>query len=166
MPYETLTPSRFKMLKPEFSGVDDSMVHVFITMASRFVDNSWTSGDYETAWAAMTCHLMTLEGLGTSTDAEIRRTGGSKVSSIKSGTLSLTFAGSDGASPEIGSLDWFNSTPCGSFYYLLLKMNRGGPRLLTSGALQALSLFPGMTPGNEVSPPAESGEIPLESENW
>lgn len=131
MPYEQLTPARFKQLKPQFAEVDDEVVAQYIALASRFVDQTWLEADYETAWVAMTCHLMTIDGLGTSTEAELASAGGSRVTSLRSGSLSLTFATSSKAPSEDEFSSWLGETACGRFYRVLLRLNRAGPRLLT-----------------------------------
>lgn len=132
MPYDALTPARFKQLKPQFVELDDDVVQQYIELAGRFVDQSWLEADYETAWAAMTCHLMTLDGLGTSTEAELATAGGSRVTSLKSGTLSLTFAASASPPTQDEFSSWLGETACGRFYRVLLRLNRAGPRLLTA----------------------------------
>lgn len=138
MPYEALTPSRFREMKPQFCSVPNETISAYIELASRFVDESWLEKEYEAAWAAMACHMMTLDGLGDSTEAEIALAGGSRVTSIKSGTLSLTFADSVAAPSESALESWLGETACGRFYRLLLRLNRAGPRLLTAwGALPA-----------------------------
>lgn len=131
MPYEALTPERFRTLKPEFQSLPDTEIQPRIDLASRFVDETWLENDYEPAWAAMTCHLLTLDGLGTSTEAEIAASGGSKLTSLKSGTLSLTFASGQSSGDDFK--DWLNESTCGRFYLTLLRLNKGGPRLLTGG---------------------------------
>lgn len=139
MPYEALTPTRFREMKPQFCSTPNDVLSSYIGLASRFVDESWLAEDYEAAWAAMTCHMLTLDGFGNSTEAEIAMAGGSRVTSIKSGTLSLTFANSESA-PSQGALDsWLGETACGRFYRLLLRLNRAGPRLLTAWAAMPVS---------------------------
>lgn len=159
MPYDQLTLARFRVLKPQFAEVSDELVQVHLDMASRFVDDSWTEGDYETAWAAMASHLLTLEGFGASAEAEIIRNAGGRVSSLKSGTLSLTFNAPDGQ--EVGSVEWMKSTSAGSMYYMLLKLNRGGPRLLTGHNLSGF-----LPPMVEVPSRDDNDLPPLSSVEW
>ena len=133
MPYDMITVDQFKAAKPQFKDVPDDDVEMRIVVASRFVDKSWTEGDYQNALIAMTCHIMTLEGLGDSGEAEIMAAGGSRLTSLKSGTLSLTFSQAAATGDEFK--DWLNQTACGKFYYMLLMLNRSGPRLLTGGGM-------------------------------
>lgn len=130
MAYEPLTPAIFKTKKPQFADVPNDVVQMYIDMASRFVDQTWLPGDYEDAWVAATCHLMTLDGLGTDEASKSWQTGAANYQSIRSGQLTLTRYAKG---PDSGGtfLDWLDQTPCGKFYALLLRMNRGGPRILT-----------------------------------
>ena len=134
MPYLPLTPTRFKELKPQFASIPDDEVQGYINLASRFVDESWLESDYEPAWAAAVCHLMTLYGLGAGIESEIAQAGGSRVSSLSSGSLSISF-GSSGASAQDDLSNWLGETACGRFYRVLLRLNRAGPRLLTGAGL-------------------------------
>lgn len=139
MPYTPLTPEAFKQMKPEFSDVPDNTVSQYLSLGGRFVDESWLEADYQTAWAAITCHLMTLDGLGTSSEAEIfSAVGSQKVTSIKSGTLSLTFADRLSSNEDEFS-GWLDGSTCGRFYKTLLRLNRGGPRLLTGWGIRGSS---------------------------
>lgn len=125
MSYDALTPAAFKTRKPQFAAVDDATVQGYIDMAARMVDTSWTEGDYSNAWTAFTCHLMTLDGLGVDAVSQSFASGNSEYQTIKSGELTLTrfkAAGGDGS-----QWSWLQSTPCGRYYALLLRMNRRGP---------------------------------------
>lgn len=127
MAYEALTPAKFKELKPQFADVDDAIVQGYIDMAAIWVDKSWVESSYIPAWAALTCHLMTLAGLGTDADSSAHKDGTVGFQTIKSGTLTLTkFAKDSGQSDYKG---WITSTPCGQFFYQLLAMNKRGPRV-------------------------------------
>lgn len=133
MAYEALTPTRFKALKPQFAAVLDATVQTYIDLAGRFVDQSWSAGDFETAWAAMTCHLMTLDGLGTDPQSLAFAEGTAEFQTIKSADLTLTrYQKSEAAQGTFTG--WLGQTQCGQFYALLLKMNRGGPRVAIASA--------------------------------
>lgn len=132
MPYTPVTPTQFKAAKPQFAAVNDPIVQSYLDMAGRFVDRSWTEGDYQTAIIAMTCHLMTLDGLGTDPDSQSQATGSAQFQTIRSGELTLTrFRAAAGETTSY--LGWLAQTACGRFYAVLLKMNRGGPRVLHGG---------------------------------
>lgn len=128
MAYDALTPERFKTFKPQFDGVDDEVVQTYIDMASRFVDQSWAETDYEAAWIAVTCHLMTLDGQGDDEASKSFATGAAEFQTIKSADLTLTRY--QRQSESMGSFTkWLSQTNCGRFYSILLQMNRGGPRI-------------------------------------
>lgn len=129
MSYDAVTVEQFKTAKPQFSAVEDSTVQLYLDMASRFADETWTEKDYQPAVIAMACHLMTLEGLGSDAASEIQAQGGSRLTSLKSGTLSLTFSQQQQSGDEFK--DWLSQTPCGQYYLMLLSLNKRGPALLT-----------------------------------
>jgi len=126
MAYVKPTPEDFKTAKPQFAAVANPTVQAYLDLAARVVDESWTEGDYKPAMIAYTCHLMTLEGLGSDPISQSHASGNAEYQTIKSGELTLTrFRSSVAATTKY--IDWLASTPCGRFYSMLLKMNRGGP---------------------------------------
>jgi len=127
MAYEDLTPTRFKELKPQFAAVDDAVVQSYIDMASVFVDQSWPEKLYEQGWVAYTCHLMTLDGLGTDAESRSQASGRSQYQSIKSGELTLTRFQREAG--ESDYLSWLGQTKCGQYFAVLLKIVKGGPRV-------------------------------------
>lgn len=131
MSYEKPTPAEFKIAKPQFAAVNNETVQMYLDMASRVVDESWTEGDYKNAIIAFACHLMTLEGLGTDAYSQGFKTGQAEYESIKSGQVTLTKfrAKSEGT----GYFAWLQTTPCGKYYAMLLQLNRGGPRIIMGG---------------------------------
>lgn len=139
MPYEVITPEQFKATRPAFATVPDDLILQYIGLAGRFVDQSWTEADYQPAMIAMTCHLMTLDGYGNSGEADLAQAGGARITSIKSGTLSLTFEAS--ASTGDDFKDWLGQTACGKFYLTLLRLNKAGPRLLTGWGMGCASRY-------------------------
>jgi len=122
-----LTPSEFKALKPQFANVPDATVEGYLSMSARLVFDP----DDADAMAALTCHLMTLDGLGTDAQSESFAEGTASFQTIRSGDLTLTRFQSQSSGSSY--VDWLRQTPCGSFYALLLKMTRGGPRVATGG---------------------------------
>lgn len=134
MPYEQLTATRFKELKPGFKCVSDLDIEAYIDLASLFVGEHWPESVYEKAWVAATCHLLTLDGLGSSAASQSFANGTAQFHSIKSGELTLTrFQAAAGNSTYS---QWLGQTPCGAFYYQLLRMAMSGPRVV-SGAVRA-----------------------------
>lgn len=123
-----MTPTEFKTAKPQFTTVPDETVQMYLDMAARYAFDP----DNPDAVAALTCHFMTLDGLGTDKSSESFRTGTAEYQSIKSGQLTLTrYQRTAGAGTTWAS--WLQSSPCGQFYALLLKMERGGPRVVSGG---------------------------------
>ncbi len=122
----SLTVAQFKVLKPQFNAVDDAGVDGYLTLALRWIGTGWLDADKDLAQAAVTCHLMTLEGLGTDAESVSFASGADRYTSIRSGELTLTrkTAAPDAAGDAIS---WFGQTKCGQFYTILLRLNRRGP---------------------------------------
>lgn len=132
MAYETLTPARFKELKPQFSEVSDQTVQSYIDLATLLVDKSWPEKAFEPAWVAFTCHLMTIDGLGIDEASKSFSAGTAQYQSIKSGEVTLTRY--QKRASESSYTDWLNSTPCGQFFFMLLKMAKSGPLVISVGS--------------------------------
>ena len=121
-----LTATQFKALKPQFSGVSDATVDAYLDMALRWVGAGWAAADQDAAQAAVTCHLMTLEGLGTDAESQSFASGADRYTSIRSGELTLMRkTAAPDAAGDVNS--WFGQTRCGQFYAILLRLNRRGP---------------------------------------
>lgn len=120
-----LTPALFKDRKPQFASVDDDIVQGYIDAAVRFVDGGWPDPDYINAWIAAACHLMTLDGLGTDAISQANASGASEYQTVKSGELTLTRGRSSSSSSD-PAWAWWQSTPCGRYYAMLLRLNRHG----------------------------------------
>jgi hypothetical protein len=133
MAYTPVTPAQFKAAKPQFSPVNDGTVQMYLDMAGTIAaDDSWPETIYPLAIISYSCHLMTLDGLGTDTESEQQSSGTAAFQTIKSADLTLTrYAKAAGQSPY---LDWLSSTKCGQFYALLLSQAKAGPRVLTVSA--------------------------------
>jgi hypothetical protein len=130
-----MTPAQFKVLKPQFASVPDVRVQSYLDMAARIVFDP----EDQDAVASLTCHLMTLDGLGTDASSKSFATGAASYQSIKSGQLTLTrFQKAAGGSSYA---DWLGQTPCGQFYALLLKMARGGPRVARGGPSRCITAY-------------------------
>ena len=124
-----VTPADVKTAKPQFADVPDATVQAYIDLAERFVDTSWLPGDYQQAVIAMTCHLMTLDGLGSDAESKAQASGSAGYQTIKSGQLTLTRFRSE-AEESMGYLGWLAQTSCGRFFGMLLRLNRGGPLVI------------------------------------
>lgn len=127
----TVTPASFKAAKPQFAAVADPVVQSYIDFALvAFVGSGW--GDIEDRVTILVvCHLMTLDGLGTDPFSQSFASGTSEYQSVKSGQLTVTRFQKTSSSSTYG--DWLQQTPCGRQFYMLLRMNRGGPRVARGG---------------------------------
>lgn len=115
---------------PAFADVPTATIQYWLTDAERFVDESWTEGDYAIALMALAAHNMASAGLGTDGAAVAGIPGG--VTRLKSGSLDVTFADSAASDRITGAL---SSTRYGSEYAALRYRNKGGPRVTPTGAL-------------------------------
>lgn len=131
-----MTPTEFKALKPQFASVPDETVQMYLDMAARYAFDP----ENPDAVAALTCHFMTLDGLGTDATSTSFRTGAASYQSIKSGQLTLTrYQRAAGEGTTYAS--WLQQTPCGQFYALLLRLERGGPRVATGGVGRCVTAY-------------------------
>lgn len=131
MAYPELTPALFIAIKPQFSSVSPAVIQNYIDMASIFVDESWPEKLYEQAWSALTCHFMTLDGQGDDAESVDQLSGAAQYQSVKSGEVTLTRY--QKAAAGTSYFDWLASTKCGAFYAMLLRMVKGGPRVVMGG---------------------------------
>lgn len=145
MAYEPVTTAQFKTAKPQFAAVPDVTVQQYLDMAGIWVDASWAESTYQPAIIALACHLMTLEGLGTDPASVANKSGLYGFESIKSGTLTLTRA--RGAGVQSDYKGWITSTPCGEFFYQLLRLNKAGPRVAVVSTAACLSPYAKDWPG-------------------
>lgn len=142
-----MTPEQFKTAKPQFQDVPDATVQSYIDMAAEFVPAT-----DDNATILMTCHLMTLDGLGTDAASETHRTGTAEYQSIRSGNLTLTRYAKSASEAGYSFMEWMASTPCGRQLYLILKRKRGGPRVASGRVGRVASgyaldwPFPGVYP--------------------
>lgn len=125
--YDLPTATFIRTAFPAFTAVPDMLINFWIGRAARSVDRSWTEGDYTYAIALLAAHLMTANGLGTGAEIEGYRSAG--ITKLKSGTLDVTF--SDGSASGTGG--GYGSTSYGRQFAVLLKQNRGGPRVIANG---------------------------------
>lgn len=123
-----MTPTEFKALKPQFTGVDNAVVQSYLDMAAELVFDP----ENDMAVAALTCHMMTLDGRGTDAQSQSFASGEAAFQTIRSGQLTLTrYQRSSGGGRFT---EWLGQTNCGQFYALLLRANGGGPRVARGGS--------------------------------
>lgn len=115
---------------PRFADVADATIEVHLTEARRSVDASWCEDDRALGEMLLAAHTMTLEGLGSGTEAELAAEGMGDIRSLRSGSLQFTKseAAMGSAAGEIGS------TTYGRRYLELLRSNRGGARVTNTGS--------------------------------
>lgn len=123
-----VTPASFKTAKPQFASVPDETVQAYLDMAAAIVFDP----ENDLAVTALTCHLMTLDGLGTDAASLSFADGSAAFQSIRSGQLTLTRYQKAAGGASYG--EWLLQTACGQFYALLLRGNRGGPRVARGGS--------------------------------
>ena len=139
MAYDAVTPAAFKTAKPQFSSVVDGTVQDYLDLAGVMIDRSWVESAYQPAVIAYTCHLMTLDGLGTDSESKAQRDGTADFQEIRSGQLTLKrFADSAAGSSY---MDWLRSTECGRMFSHLLRMNKGGPRVAMGASRSSVSAY-------------------------
>jgi hypothetical protein len=120
MPYTAPTRDEFVAAFPEFEDTGPTLVDNALTRAGRNVDTSWFEEDYQTGLMLYAAHLLAKDELA----ADSGGLGGS-IKSESLGPISVSY-GSEGAADPTG----FGATSYGSQYYDLLKLNRGGPRIV------------------------------------
>ena len=123
-----VTVAQFKTAKQQFAAVPDVRVQAYLDMTAAIVFDP----ENDLAVTALTCHLMTLDGLGTDAQSQSWSDGSAGFQTIRSGQLTLTrFQKAAGGGSYV---DWLGQTACGGFYALLLRANGGGPRVARGGS--------------------------------
>lgn len=143
-----LTPDEFKILKPQFADVPNETVQMYLDLAGLWVDASWPDALYRPALAAATCHLMTLEGLGSDAQSLSFASGMAHFQSYRSGELSFSrFVREAG---DLSFSSWLSQTACGAMFLQLLRMAKAGPRIAMGGIGASQSGYAKDVPGNPV----------------
>jgi len=132
MAYENPTADDLQSAFPKFADVADVTVEFWLTRARRAVDESWCEDDYAMGQMLMASHLMTLQGLGSGTEAELAAQGLSDFKSVRSGSFSFTKAEGEASQAASGELA---STSYGRQFIALARANRGGPRITPTGTV-------------------------------
>ena len=97
MPYEVPTAANLKARFPAFAAVADEAIVMAITEASGRVDRTWPETDFQPAILLYAAHVLTLDGLGTSTEAQLAGFRRLKIGSLE--LESATAAASASSSP-------------------------------------------------------------------
>lgn len=135
--YVDATAADLKAAYPRFADVTDSVVEFWLERARRSVDTSWTQDDYAMGQMLLAAHLMTLEGIGSGTEAELNAQGMGDFDSVRSGSFSFT-RGKNSSGAASGTL---KSTGYGRQFYALARANRGGARATSGGVIPDSSLY-------------------------
>lgn len=134
MANDKVTPEEFKAAKAQFAAVENAIVQGYLDMAEIWVTTDWPEKLYDTAVISATCHLMTLDGLGTSPEAKSFSSGQSDMQSIKSGSLTLTRFARTASNDAMTFKSWLGQTSCGRmFYQLVLRRTVAVPRVAMGG---------------------------------
>jgi hypothetical protein len=120
MPYTLPTPDDLKTYLPAFASVPNETIQMYLDGAQ--VDESWIETDYQPAVMLWAAWAMTDGGIGSG--GELGAAVASGVSSLKSGTLSVTF--SDGATSASG----YETNGYGKRFLALYRKNKAGPRVI------------------------------------
>lgn len=127
--YTDPTPADIKADFAAFSAVDDAAIQRRIDRTGSYVDDSWMVSDYTYAKELLTAHYLTLDGLGSGTDAELASLGLSGITQLRSASLTVAF--SDRAAAAVAAGGEFDETSFGRRFKSLLIKNKSGP--LTTG---------------------------------
>jgi hypothetical protein len=135
-PYDTPRPQDLVERYPAFASVSYTTIAVHIRDALSGADTTWKEADYHPAVLSLAAHNMALLGLGDEGEVEGYRRAG--VTSIRDGAFGVSFSDKAVGRANGGGLD---ATPYGRAYMVLLRRNRGGPRLV-GGALGGDGWYP------------------------
>jgi len=139
MAYSPPTPAQMKARFPKFAAVDESVLQQGLDEAARVVDESWPEGDFAMGRMLYAAHVLTLDGIGAGTEAQLNAEGVGNFQSIKLGSLSLSqFDKSDASRTGNAFLDGLNSTTYGQRFLAIAARFAGGP-LVTGGGADALT---------------------------
>lgn len=128
MAYTAPTAATFVARFPRFTSVDDGVIGTALTEAESWVDESWTEEDFALARMLYAAHSLTLDGHGTGAESETFAAGAGGFKSMKSGALTLDRFDTGKAR---GGLD---ETSYGQRFAVLLRKNKGGPRITSAPA--------------------------------
>lgn len=119
MAYTVPTAEDLQDRFPAFAAVSDEAIEAALAEAARMVDDSWLSqADFTLGRLLYAAHSLTLQGLGSSSEAQF-----AGFSSLTIGSLSLTRASYAGELPT-GTL---MTTSFGRQFSELVRQNKPGP---------------------------------------
>lgn len=136
MSRDAVTPELFKKIKPSFADVDDEVVQHYLDTASLSVGSLWPDNMYQAGIIALTCHLMTLEGLGSSDESKAAVSGG--MVRLKSASVDVQV--SQVAADAIAK-GGYDATSCGREFKRLIGMLHAGPITVGGSSGQCASPY-------------------------
>lgn len=128
MSRDPVTPAKFKAIKPSFAGVDDDVIQYYLDTAALSVGAAWPDNMYQAGIISLTCHLMTLAGLGDGEEARAAVSGG--MVRLKSASVDVQV--SETAANAIAK-GGYGSTACGREFERLRSMLHAGPIVVGGG---------------------------------
>lgn len=130
MAYTTPDAATLKIRYPAFAAVPDPTVDYWLADARLIVTDAWAADDRAIAEMLLAAHNMALQGLGTAggTVANLAAMG---VTDFKSASMSVSLDAEILRASKGGGYD---ATSYGAQFKVYLRRNRGGPRLVKSGA--------------------------------
>lgn len=133
MTYTPPSKAAFVAIFPPFAAVTDEAYTFWSARAGRLVDRlqDCLADDTDLAAMLITAHLLTLQGIGTGTEAEMAAQGASGFKSIKSGTITLERADNTSSA----SMGDYGTTSYGQQVWPMLKACVAGPRVTGTGSL-------------------------------
>ena len=121
MSYTNATAADLKARFPAFDAVAEATVIAILTEALEYVSDEWASqADYTYGQLLYAAHIMTLDGLGVGTEAELASQGLLGFKSITSGKLSVS---RDTGASNSGSADVLMQTQYGKRFKELQARN-------------------------------------------
>lgn len=127
------TPADLKEVLPGWDDVPDETVQFWLDQAARVVDETW-GVDQDRGQILLAAHEMTLVGLGPQASGSSGSIGVSDITSVRSGSLSLTLRDA-----KSGTAAAFASTSYGKLFYPMLLGYRGGMRVTGTGTIPGYS---------------------------
>jgi hypothetical protein len=128
MAYTPPTPTDLKLRYSAFALVEDATVQYWLTDAQRAVDTSWIEADYAPALMAYAAHRMTEERVAGLSGGSGGIPAG--VTRFRSGSMDVAFSEAAATQQAEGGLQ---STRYGKEYARLLRLSKGGPRVIGGG---------------------------------
>lgn len=121
MAYTWPTPTSFKARFPSFAAVDDDIVQTALDEAHAYVDEKWPESQYALGAMLYAAHVLTLDGHGTGTEAEMGKAGLLAFDRLKSGQLEVSKGVVSGGSGNNAAVNVLQSTSYGKRYLALVN---------------------------------------------